>query len=288
MAVFNLGSLRARTRPGTLEARSYFRVDPRSGSQKDVKVQGQRRCVRYWAASARLGTDAAFDEGQMKIGRRLAIKLLNAARFALSFELPAGVTTVTEAIDKSMLASLQEVIAGSTQAFESYDHTKALEKAESFFWTFTDDYLELVKERAYGQGDFTEQEKGSAVIALRQALGVLVRLFAPFIPFAAEEVWSWWQDGTVHKSSWPTSDEISGEDAGLMILASAALVQIRKSKSDNKLSMKAEIATALVSGPVAMQSMAKDLAAVGHIAELRFADSKEVTVTELRFLPDQD
>jgi valyl-tRNA synthetase len=244
--------------------------------------------VRYWAASARLGTDAAFDEGQMKIGRRLAIKLLNAARFALSFELPAGVTTVTEAIDKSMLASLQEVIVGSTQAFESYDHTKALEKAESFFWTFTDDYLELVKERAYGQGDFTEQEKGSAVIALRQALGVLVRLFAPFIPFAAEEVWSWWQDGTVHKSSWPTPDEISGEDAGLMSLASAALVQIRKSKSDNKLSMKAEIATALVSGPIAMQSMAKDLAAVGHIADLKFKEAKDVTVTELRFLPDQD
>jgi valyl-tRNA synthetase len=244
--------------------------------------------VRYWAASARLGTDAAFDEGQMKIGRRLAIKLLNAARFALSFELPAGVTTVTEAVDKSMLASLQEVIVGSTQAFESYDHTKALEKAESFFWTFTDDYLELVKERAYGQGDFTEQEKGSAVIALRQALSVLVRLFAPFSPFAAEEVWSWWQDGTVHKSSWPTPDEISGEDSGLMILASAALVQIRKSKSDNKLSMKAEIATALVSGPVAMQSMAKDLAAVGHIAELRFAEAEEVTVTELSFLPDQD
>ena len=144
----------------------------------------------------------------MKIGRRLAIKLLNAARFALSFELPAGVTAVTEPIDKSMLASLQEVIAGTTEAFEGYDHTKALEKAESFFWTFTDDYLELVKERAYGQGDFTEQEKGSAVIALRQALGVLVRLFAPFIPFAAEEVWSWWQDGTVHKSSWPTSGEI--------------------------------------------------------------------------------
>ena len=244
--------------------------------------------VRYWAASARLGTDAAFDEGQMKIGRRLAIKLLNAARFALSFELPAGVTAVTEPIDKSMLASLQEVIAGSTEAFEGYDHTKALEKAESFFWTFTDDYLELVKERAYGQGDFTEQEKGSAVIALRQALGVLVRLFAPFIPFAAEEVWSWWQDGTVHKSSWPTSGEISGEDAGLMILASAALVQIRKSKSDNKLSMKAEIATALVSGPVAMQSMAKDLAAVGHIAELNFKEAKEVSVTDLKFQPDQD
>jgi len=105
--------------------------------------------VRYWAASARLGTDAAFDEGQMKIGRRLAIKLLNAARFALSFEMPAGVTEVTEPIDKAMLASLRGVVASATKAFEAYDHTKALETTETFFWTFTDDYLELVKERAY-------------------------------------------------------------------------------------------------------------------------------------------
>ena len=239
-------------------------------------------------AFAAQGRDVRLSEDRIEGYRHFINKIWNAARFALSFELPAGVTAVTEPIDKSMLASLQEVIAGSTEAFEGYDHTKALEKAESFFWTFTDDYLELVKERAYGQGDFTEQEKGSAVIALRQALGVLVRLFAPFIPFAAEEVWSWWQDGTVHKSSWPTTGEISGEDAGLMILASAALVQIRKSKSDNKLSMKAEIATALVSGPVAMQSMAKDLAAVGHIAELNFKEAKEVSVTDLRFQPDQD
>jgi valyl-tRNA synthetase len=244
--------------------------------------------VRYWAASARLGTDAAFDEGQMKIGRRLAIKLLNAARFSLSFELPAGVTTVSEPIDKSMLASLQDVITSSTKALENYDHTKALEVTETFFWTFTDDYLELVKERAYGQGDFTEQEKGSAVIALRQALGVIVRLFAPFIPFAAEEVWSWWQDATIHKSAWPIPEEIAGEDSGLMVLASAALVQIRKSKSENKLSMKAEILTALVSGPVQMKSMAKDLAAVGHISKLTFQESQTVTVTEVTFAPNQD
>jgi len=126
------------------------------------------------------------------------------------------------------------------------------------------------------------------VIALRQALGVLVRLFAPFIPFATEEVWSWWQEGTVHKSAWPTPDELSGADSELMVLASAALVQIRKSKSENKLSMKAEIATALISGPSAMQSMAKDLAAVGHIAELKFEEGQSVNVSELTFVTEQD
>jgi len=239
--------------------------------------------VRYWAASARLGTDAAFDEGQMKVGRRLAIKLLNAARFALSFELPKGTSEVTEPVDKSMLAALQKVATSATEAFEKYDHTKALELTESFFWNFTDDYLELVKERAYGKGDFTDQEIGSAVLALRQALGVLVRLFAPFIPFATEEVWSWWQEGTVHTAAWPKSNELIGADAELLRHASAALVQIRKAKSDNKLSMKAVLATATVTGPASMQSLKKDLASVGRIESLEFNESDVVSVSNLVF-----
>ena len=242
--------------------------------------------VRYWAASARLGTDAAFDEGQMKIGRRLAIKLLNAARFALSFEMPKGVTEVTEEIDLSMLASLSDVVRTATDAFASYDHTKALETAESFFWTFTDDYLELVKDRAYG-AQFSDQERGSAVLALRSALSVLVRLFAPFLPFASEEVWSWWQEGSVHQAAWPTVDELKGSTPNLMGLTSEALILIRKSKSDLKLSMKAEIAQLKLKAPSLMKSVAKDLQSVGNIAELELLESPEIDIVEVRFAEAQ-
>ncbi len=242
--------------------------------------------VRYWAASARLGTDAAFDEGQMKIGRRLAIKLLNAARFALSFEMPQGVTEVTEEIDLSMLASLSDVVRTATDAFASYDHTKALETAESFFWTFTDDYLELVKDRAYG-AQFSDQERGSAVLALRSALSVLVRLFAPFLPFASEEVWSWWQEGAVHQTGWPTVDELKGSTPNLMALTSEALILIRKSKSDLKLSMKAEIAQLKLKAPSLMKSVAKDLQSVGNIAELELIESSEIEILEVRFAEAQ-
>ena len=242
--------------------------------------------VRYWAASARLGTDAAFDEGQMKIGRRLAIKLLNAARFALSFEMPQGVTEVTEEIDLSMLASLSDVVRTATDAFASYDHTKALETAESFFWTFTDDYLELVKDRAYG-AQFSDQERGSAVLALRSALSVLVRLFAPFLPFASEEVWSWWQEGSVHQAAWPTVDELKGSTPNLMGLTSEALILIRKSKSDLKLSMKAEIAQLKLKAPSLMKSVAKDLQSVGNIAELELIESSEIEIVEVRFAEAQ-
>jgi valyl-tRNA synthetase len=241
--------------------------------------------VRYWAASARLGTDAAFDEGQMKIGRRLAIKVLNAARFALTFELPQGITEVTEPVDMAMLAALKNQIAVATKAFEDYDHTKALETTETFFWTFADDYVELVKERAYGQGDFTPEQVGSAVLALRQALGIMVRLLAPFIPYATEEVWSWWQQGSVHRASWPSESELADHsDADLYGLASEALILVRKTKSDAKLSMKAEILSAELSGPSELAKLRSDLMAVGKIAQLTLSEGA-LALTKVEFAP---
>src|SRR5690606_6274273 len=112
--------------------------------------------VRYWAASSRLGTDAAFDPQnpkQMKIGRRLAIKVLNAAKFVYGFPVASGADAeVTEPLDLDMLAELAVVVRTATEAYEAYDHARALEATEQFFWTFCDDYLELVKERAYAEG----------------------------------------------------------------------------------------------------------------------------------------
>jgi valyl-tRNA synthetase len=215
----------------------------------------------------------------MKIGRRLAIKVLNAARFALTFDLPSGVTEITEPVDRAMLSSLRKQVAIATKAFDDYDHTKALETTETFFWTFADDYVELVKERAYGQGDFTPAQIGSAVLALRKALGVMVRLLAPFIPYATEEVWSWWQQGSVHLSSWPKDAELAEFDnADLYTLASEALILVRKAKSDAKVSMKAEITAAELVGPEKLVELKADLMAVGKIANLAI----EVGDLELR------
>ncbi|NDD26554.1 MAG: valine--tRNA ligase, partial [Actinobacteria bacterium] len=104
----------------------------------DLLVEHSSDAVRYWAASARLGTDAAFDTGQMKIGRRLAIKILNAAKFVLSFELDPAFEEITVPVDQSLLLNLAEVVKEATKAFEAYDHTKALELTEKFFWNFTD------------------------------------------------------------------------------------------------------------------------------------------------------
>jgi valyl-tRNA synthetase len=245
--------------------------------------------VRYWAAAARLGTDAAFDEGQMKVGRRLAIKVLNAAKFALSFEVPAGHTEVTEPVDQAMLLTLADVVSDATKAFENYDHTKALELAESFFWNFTDDYLELVKERAYGQGEATTTQQASAAIALRKALHVMLRLFAPFLPYATDEVWSWWQQGSIHRANWPLVTELTGDldevNRGLMAQASVALSGVRKAKSDAKASMKAEVVSATLKAPASqieqLALIESDLRSVGRIQALNIVAGDELELTDI-------
>jgi len=250
--------------------------------------------VRYWAAAARLGTDAAFDVGQMKVGRRLAIKVLNAAKFVLSFELAGNKVEVTQAIDKAMLAALAEVVTGATKAFESYDHTKALELTESFFWNFTDDYLELVKERAYGQNT-DPVGQASAVSALRIALLAITKLLAPFIPFATEEAWSWWQEGSVHRSVWPASEDLSAfsgnQNAKLLTLASQALIGIRKAKSDEKLSMKAEISSLTIEASEAdiesLKHIESDLKSVGKIDEINYKASESLAISGVSFKPGQ-
>lgn len=234
--------------------------------------------VRYWAASSRLGTDAAFDPQnptQIKIGRRLAIKILNAAKFIHGFPLAEG-AAVTNPLDLSMLATLDAVIDEATTALENYDHARALETTEAFFWTFCDDYLELVKERAYGE------DGASAAAALHRALDALQRLFAPFLPFATEETWSWSHDDSVHRQPWPTTGDLGG-DPSVLTAASSMLTAIRRAKTDAKASQKTPVVSAVVTAPADLASSlrlaANDLAAVGRIAELTFEEGDALSVT---------
>ncbi len=247
----------------------------------DVLEQYGSDAVRYWSARARLGTDAAFDPGQLKIGRRLAIKLLNVGNFVLGFGATEDAGAITEPLDRALLAGLAAVIAEATSAFEAYQHSRALEVTETFFWAFCDDYLELVKERAYG-GRGTAQA-ASARTALATALSVLLRLFAPVLPFVTEEVWSWWQEGSVHRTAWPADDEVralAGDgDAEALRATSIALSGVRKAKSDAKLSMRTDVASVVVRGPQRLidlvQLAAPDLRAAGRVGELTFANGAE-------------
>ncbi|KRE53972.1 valine--tRNA ligase [Phycicoccus sp. Soil748] len=270
---------------------------------EDVVKEHSADAVRYWAASGRLGADAAYDTGQMKVGRRLAIKVLNASKFALSFgEAEPAVTdggevegnlsaAVTNPLDVAMLAELRDVVAKATAGFEAWDHTRALETTETFFWTFCDDYLELVKDRAYGgQG---EEAAASARAALRIALDVVLRLLAPFLPYVTEEVWSWWHEGSVHRSAWPTVEELTageGGDAAVLGAVGEALAGVRKAKSEAKVGMRAEVASLVLAGPgqwVARVKQAEaDLRAAGRItATPTYAEAETPEVRDAELIP---
>jgi valyl-tRNA synthetase len=239
--------------------------------------------VRYWAASSRLGTDAAFDPQnptQVKIGRRLAIKLLNAAKFVLTFPVPEG-AAVTHDLDRSMLATLDTVVAEATRAFEGYDHARSLELTESFFWTFCDDYLELVKERAYDQ---TDVGQASAALALRHALSTLVRLLAPVLSFAAEETWSWFEEGSVHHAAWPAPLGLDG-DPRVLTTVGDALIGVRRAKTEAKASQKTPVTRLVIAATPAqialLRSAEGDLRAVGRIAEIDYVEGDALTVESI-------
>jgi valyl-tRNA synthetase len=216
----------------------------------------------------------------MKVGRRLAIKLLNASKFVLGIGEPEAGTVVTEAIDKAMLAELAQTVQVATDWFEGYDYARALEQAEAFFWNFCDNYLELVKDRAYGEQP--APGTSSARASLRIALSAIIRLFAPILPFVAEEVWSWWQEGSVHRAGWPTAGELGiasglGEavaagDRQVLAVASDVIAAIRKAKSEAKVSMRTEVTSVQVSGPAALLDRVAlaegDLRAAGRTAKI--------------------
>ena len=321
----------------------------------DLLEQYGADAVRYWASSGRPGTDTAFDQGQMKIGRRLAIKLLNASKFTLRFgavdaddadsaadtndaadaadandaadaDDAAGAADtndaadaadandaasaadtndaagaddadssddcdparISEPLDRSMLDRLADLVDDATGAFERFDYARALERTEAFFWWFTDNYLELVKARAYGE--FGEHRAQSARHALRFALSTIQRMFAPFLPFVTEEVWSWWHDGSVHAAPWPDSEDLrlaaGGVGAQTSGVAAEALSAVRRTKSENKRKLRTPVLSAAFSGSAEqlalLDTVIEDVMAAGVILTVEphtVTDSGEISVS---------
>ncbi|MET1036371.1 MAG: valine--tRNA ligase [Arthrobacter sp.] len=267
----------------------------------DVLEEFGADAVRYWAASAKLGADTAYEIAQMKIGRRLAIKLLNASKFVLNLGatesnvLAGDASVVTNGLDRSLLARLAQVLEEATRAFDAYDYARALSIAESFFWSFTDDYVELIKDRAYGARG--EAEQASVLAALATTLDAALRLFAPFLPFATEEVWGWWRGGSVHRAAWPTAEHLAGAvegaDAGVLPTVGTALGGIRKAKSEAKVKQRTEVLSGVVTAPEAQLEQLRaglgDLLAAGNARDLTLAaGTGELVVSDVELVPAEE
>lgn len=250
--------------------------------------------VRWRAASVRPGVDSPFDENQIKVGRRLATKVLNASKFVLGQPgiadgRPADPSSVVHPLDRSLLAGLERVVTEATASFDAFDYAQALEVTQTFFWSFCDDYLELVKDRAYGMDELDPVGTDSARATLALALSALLRLFAPVLPYATEESWSWWRTGSVHRAAWPTVEEFGRLDGEPAVLAATAvaLAGVRRAKSEAKVSMRTPVLVATVTAPAhlleAVRAGAADLRAAGHVETLDLVEGGDsVAVTGVK------
>jgi valyl-tRNA synthetase len=241
--------------------------------------------IRYWATSARSGTDTAEDRNQMKNGRRLAVKVLNATKFVLGRLEGSevhGRSEISEPLDLDTIATLGAVAAEASTAFEGLDYARALERTEAFFWRFCDDYLELVKTRAYGEGDDAGTRSARATLLL--SLSVLLRLLAPFVAFATEEAWSWFHEESVHTSPWPTPEELAAPaPAGIFEPACKVLAAVRREKSSKQRSMRTTVESVTVSAPAstlaAIEAARGDLLDAGVINKLELREGEDFAVS---------
>ncbi len=173
----------------------------------DILARFGADAVRWRAAMARPGADSPFDESQMKVGRRLAMKVLNASKFVLG---SVGATDpdpalVTEAVDQALLARLLTTIEQRHDGLRGLrlHHAPSRSPRSSSGSSAT-------TTSSWSRNAPTTRPipaSASARATLACALHTSLRLLAPFLPYVTEEVWSWWQDGSVHRESeWPCAD----------------------------------------------------------------------------------
>lgn len=244
-------------------------VDPRT-----VLEQFSADAIRYWAAGAKLGDDIPYQEKDLVTAKKTATKLWNASRFAImNLEGYSGFEGDLELMDRWLLSKYSGLVLSATQAFERFDHSKAKFEIDQFFWNdLCDNYLEIAKGRLYEPED--PAHKASAQFALLQALEGTLKLFAPFLPFITEEIYSHLpSEGkakSIHVSPWPLARAEWHDEAAQAVGDDIVRVvaEVRKWKSASQLSMRAQVPRLAVTSPHDLGPARADLLRVTNAEEL--------------------
>ena len=241
--------------------------------------------LRYWSARAKLGQDTIYDENVFKVGHRLAMKIFNASKFTL-MQLQAAeadssigswnLADVSQPLDKAWIARMRTLLGSASNSFEAFQYSAVLLEVESAFWDFCDNYLELVKNRAYEGSDASARK--SAVATLEWTLKAFLRLLAPFLPYITEEVWSWRfakSEGaaSIHKAPWPTEEELplpSEQNGTDFDAARTVLDKIRAEKAAEKKSIKWPVTSLRIAGEAAtieaVKRVLNDVISAGNVS----------------------
>nr|WP_246084478.1 valine--tRNA ligase [Salinadaptatus halalkaliphilus] len=236
--------------------------------------------VRFWAASAAVGDDFPYQEKDLRAGEKLLRKLWNASKLVDTLA-PADPEEPDdlEAIDRWLLAELDDAVAELTDQLAEYEFAKARDRLRTFFWnTFCDDYLEIAKGR---------EDNPSTQYALRTAHRTFLELWAPFLPHVTEEIWQavYADDSTgdletssIHTRDWP---DPQGYDADLEAgeTAMEVISALRRYKSENQLPLNADLESVAVYG--AVDGFADAIQNVMHVEELTVLEDQPEITTEV-------
>ena len=210
--------------------------------------------LRYWAAGSQLGNDLRYNEKDVKAGRKLVVKMWNAARFVLmqleGFD-PANTTRPAPADrtseDKWLLNELNQVVKRVNKGFAKYDYAKGREALERFFWgTFCDNYLEMVKDRFWNPERYSDEARVSAQSTLWEALRTILGLYAPYLPFVTESLWQEifkpYEDSvSLHVTDFPHVNDAWDMQVSEMSLVLNVLNTVRKLRTQNQFSATAQV-----------------------------------------------
>jgi len=255
--------------------------------------------IRYWSSSSKLGSDTAYSEDIMKNGKRLVNKLWNASKFVAQYfeSIPTELKNKPLAdlkdhiccdMDKYFIKKLDELVKNTTTEFEKYEYANAMSLIEEFFWNiFCDNYLEIVKTRAYNEDSTDDRGAASAHLALYHGLNIILKLFAPFIPHITEELYQllYAQQDSIHsKGSWPKDGSVFEDynefKAEQLI---GVLELVRKIKAKDNLSIKAPIKCIEINEEILSENLIKDLKQVTSSEEVKFVDKLSDSSQELTF-----